>query len=123
MPPGLARRHTVAVIGPRGFETPLKGGSSACIKKGRFPQLEFGWLARGPSGTMVSVFGRLMDQFYCDWCYDEMTPESMARSRQLGLCDRDCCACDRCLDRMAYGAPPKGWARRPQGWSRPGSPE
>lgn len=68
---------------------------------------------------MCAVSGRLMNQFYCDWCYDEMTPESMARSRQLGLCDQDCCACDRCLDRMAYTDAPKRWAHRAQGWSRP----
>jgi hypothetical protein len=57
-----------------------------------------------------------MDQFYCDWCYDETTPESMSTSSQLGLCDRDCCACDRCLARAAYVTAPNGWIGASVGW-------
>jgi hypothetical protein len=55
---------------------------------------------------------RQMEQTYCDWCYDELSAESMAKSRELGLCDLDCCACDDCLDAAAYQTAPKGWVSR-----------
>src|SRR6478752_6558617 len=56
--------------------------------------------------------GRYMDQEFCDWCFDELSAESMALSRELGLCDVDCCACDRCLEVSAFLTAPKGWTGR-----------
>ena len=53
--------------------------------------------------------GRYMEQEFCDWCFDELSAESMALSRELGLCDVDCCACDRCLEVSAFLTAPKGW--------------
>lgn len=64
----------------------------------------------------TSPSGRQMDQFYYDWCYDETTPESMRTSRQLGLCDRDCCACDWRLAGAAYVTAPNGWIGASVGW-------
>ncbi len=53
--------------------------------------------------------GRYMEQEFCGWCFDELSAESMALSRELGLCDVDCCACDRCLEVSAFLTAPKGW--------------
>ena len=53
--------------------------------------------------------GRYMQQEFCDWCFDELSAESMATSRALGLCDLDCCACDRCLRVSAFLTAPNGW--------------
>ena len=53
--------------------------------------------------------GRYMEQEVCDWCFDELSAESMATSRDLALCDLDCCACDRCLRVSAFLTAPNGW--------------
>jgi hypothetical protein len=64
----------------------------------------------------------LMWQSYCDWCYDELTAESMVRSQQLGLCDRGCCVCDVCSEQLAYLRPPRLWPGPAGAWTWTGDP-
>jgi hypothetical protein len=75
-----------------------------------------GMSARIAACQDVVVVDRRNGQSYCDWCYGQLTTDSIHESEKLGLDAEYSWCCEACLASRAYQLPPEGWEGTRSEW-------